>query len=240
LNWIKALSLAVAGAMAALVAAAEPVTVFAAASLQGPLEQAAATWDGDVIISYGGSGAMARQISQGAPADVVLLANPDWTSWLIDKGHAPGPTSPLLSNTLVVIGTEGAQPMTEVSSETLLARLAGGRLAMGQHLSVPAGIYAKAWLDRIGAWDDLRAHLAETENVRAALALVARNETPLGIVYASDAAATDAVSVVYRVPGDAHPPILYPGLALSSVGRRFLDHLDAERHLFVAAGFREP
>ncbi|MBY5931900.1 molybdate ABC transporter substrate-binding protein [Tateyamaria omphalii] len=221
-------------------ARAEPVRLFAAASLQGPLDDVAQAWDGDVVISYGGSGAMARQVSQGAPADAVILANADWAAWLVDRGIGTETASPLLSNSLVVVGPLAAPPLPDVTAEVLLARLDGGRLAMGQHLSVPAGIYAHAWLSDIGAWDTVRPHLAETENVRAALALVARGETPLGIVYASDAAASDDVSVVYTVPTDRHPAIIYPGIALTPDGEAFLNHLAARTDTFVAAGFRAP
>ncbi|APX13814.1 molybdate ABC transporter substrate-binding protein [Tateyamaria omphalii] len=226
--------------MAAPGAQAEPLRVFAAASLQGPLDAVAATWDGPVVISYGGSGAMARQISQGAPADAVILANADWSDWLLDRGIGTAPPRPLLSNGLVVVGPAGALPLPDVSADALLARLDGGRLAMGQHMSVPAGIYARAWLGEIGAWDTLQPHLAETENVRAALALVARGEVPLGIVYASDAVASSEVTVLFDVPTDAHPAILYPGLALTPEGAAFLDHVAAQIDRFVAAGFRAP
>lgn len=234
------MSLACAAWLAATAGMAEPTRVFAAASLQGPLDDIAEAWADDVVVSYGGSGAIARQVSQGAPADVVILANTAWSDWLADNGHAPHGAHGLLSNTLVVIAPAGARPLPDTHPDTILARLDNGRLAMGQHQSVPAGIYAQAWLTTIGAWDILRAHLAETENVRAALALVARGETPLGIVYASDAAATEAVSVVYEIPAGAHPPILYPGLALTSAGAAFLDHVAAHADSFVAAGFRLP
>lgn len=238
--WIKGLSLFIAGLICAVAACAEPVRVFAAASLQGPLDRVAADWDGAVTISYGGSGAIARQISQGAPADVVILANPDWADWLLAGGHITRSPRPLLSNSLVIIGPAGAAPLDTPSSTEILARLDGGRLAMGQHQSVPAGIYAQAWMAQTGLWDVLRPHLAETENVRAALALVSRRETPLGIVYRSDAQASDAVAVVHTIPQDAHPPILYPGLALNDLGEAFLDHVTARRDDFVAAGFDLP
>ncbi|WP_299592304.1 molybdate ABC transporter substrate-binding protein [uncultured Tateyamaria sp.] len=234
------MSLACATWLAATAGTADTVRIFAAASLQGPLDDVAEAWVGDVVISYGGSGAMARQVSQGAPADAVILANAAWSDWLVENGHAPRDARALLSNALVVIGPAGAPILPDVTADTILARLDGGRLAMGQHQSVPAGIYAQAWLTTISAWDMLRPSLAETENVRAALALVARGETPLGIVYASDAAASDAVSVVYEVPATAHPQILYPGLALTPAGSAFLDHVAAQTDIFVAAGFRLP
>ena len=108
---------------------------------------------------------------------------------------------------------------------------------MGQHMSVPAGIYAAAWLTRIDAWDALRPHLAETENVRAALALVARGEVPLGSVYASDAQASADVTVAWNIPSDQHPRILYHGIALTPAGAGFLDHIATRIAAFEAAGF---
>ncbi|WP_299655058.1 molybdate ABC transporter substrate-binding protein [uncultured Tateyamaria sp.] len=239
-RWIKGLALACAALTPVSPALAETVRVFAAASLQGPLDAVAEDWDAEVVISYGGSGAIARQVSQGAPADVVILANVAWSDWLVDGGHVMATPRALLSNSLVVIGPDGAAPLPNATAATLLGRLTGGRLAMGQHMSVPAGIYAHAWLTQSGAWGDLSPHLAETENVRAALALVAREETPLGIVYASDAAASDDVSVLWDIPKDSHPAILYPGLALTPFGADFLDHLATRTDVFVAAGFSLP
>lgn len=240
LKWIKGLALACAAAMTISPVLAGPVHVFAAASLQGPLDAVSAAWAGEVVISYGGSGTIARQVSQGAPADVVILANSAWSDWLVTGGHVHAKPRALLSNRLVVIGPTGAAPLPDATPQTLLAQLDGGRLAMGQHMSVPAGIYAHAWLTRIDAWDDVSPQLAETENVRAALALVARGEVPLGIVYASDAAASDRVSVLWDVPPDSHPPIVYPGLALTPEGAVFLDHLATQTDVFVAAGFSPP
>lgn len=240
LNRIKGLVLACAMALAASTTQAEPLRLFAAASLQGPLDAVAEGWETPVIISYAGSGAIARQISQGAPADAVILANAAWADWLIDERIVQGPAVPLLSNSLVLIGPKGATPLTGVTAPTVMERLAGGRLAMGQHMSVPAGIYAQSWLEALGIWTDMRPHLAETENVRAALALVARREAPLGIVYASDARATNTVDVVWSVPSDLHPPIVYPGLALTEGGQAFLAHLGTRIDVFTAAGFRAP
>lgn len=234
--WIKGLALVLCAAVLAGTARAEPLRVFAAASLQGPLDAVAESWANDVRVSYGGSGTLARQISLGAPADVVILANVAWMNWLVDQGHLTDATD-LLSNRLVLIGPAGSAPLPDPSADDLLARLDGGRLAMGQHLSVPAGIYAQAWLAGIDAWDALRPHLAETDNVRAALVLVARGEMPLGVVYASDAISTDAVSVLWTVPADQHPPIRYPAAALTDAGAEFLAFLTAETARFEAAGF---
>ncbi|CAN0024115.1 unnamed protein product [Chrysoparadoxa australica] len=234
--WIKGLALVVAVVVATTGARAEPLRIFAAASLQGPLDAVAASWARDTRISYGGSGTLARQISLGAPADVVILANSAWMEWLLDQGHVAGPATDLLSNRLVVIGPSGAPPLPDPKAGDLLARLDGGRLAMGQHTSVPAGIYAQAWLDEIGAWEALRPHLAETDNVRAALVLVARCEMPLGIVYASDAVNSDAVSVLWTVPEGLHPQIRYPAAALTTAGAEFLAHMATQTAVFEAAG----
>ena len=105
------------------------------------------------------------------------------------------------------------------------------------HDALPICLYGAAWLRRIGAWDTLRTRLAETENVRAALALVARGETPLGLVYASDAQADAGVRVLFDVPPDMHPPILYPAAAITPAGVPFLQHLIAARARFADAGF---
>lgn len=109
---------------------------------------------------------------------------------------------------------------------------------MGHHAGVPAGNYATEWLQASGAWDTLRPHLAETENVRAALALVARGEAPLGIVYASDARAEPGVRVLYKIPPDLHKTIRYPAAAVTDAGRAFVDFLASQSAVFEAAGFR--
>ena len=236
-NWIKGLTAIALTICLSPIAAADPVRIFAAASLQGPLDDIATQWDQNSTISYGGSGTIARQISLGAPADVVILANETWADWLVDAGHVAGPARALMSNALVLVAPDGTPPFDHINSTTLRDALGDRRLAMGQHQSVPAGIYAKAWLDHIGAWPSLRPRLAETENVRAALALVARRETPLAVVYASDALASDKVAVVWAIPADQYPPILYHGLALTPEGRAFLDELTTRISVFTAAGF---
>lgn len=235
--WIKGLALALCCAILAQIGHAGPVRVFAAASLQGPLDKIALGWQGDVVASYGGSGTMAHQISRGAPADIVILASTAWMDWLLENGHIAGPATDVISNRLVVIGPVGSAPLPDPTASDLLHRLQDGRLAMGQHQSVPAGIYAKAWLQHIGAWDALRPHLAETDNVRAALVLVARGEMPLGVVYASDAASSEAVSVLWSVPPTQHPTIRYTAAALTPEGNAFLDYLLTRADAFIAAGF---
>ncbi|MFK7939952.1 MAG: molybdate ABC transporter substrate-binding protein [Roseovarius sp.] len=188
------------------------LTVFAAASLKGALDAAAQQSGLDVAVSYGGSGLIARQVAQGAPADVVILAHPDWMAWLTSSGGiTPFAEHVLAGNALVLIGPADAPDLTPpVTGNTLMARLASGRLATGLTQSVPAGIYGRQWLMHIDAWSSVRSHLAETDNVRAALALVARSEAPLGLVYASDALAQQDVRVLYAIPSDAHDAIRYP------------------------------
>ena len=222
----------------------ERTVVFAAASLTQAIEEAAQAHmqdhGGEIVVSAGGSGTLARQIAQGAPADVVMLANAEWMTWLVAQGHvAADDVRPLLSNRLVLISTAGAPDLSDVSAKALLARLDGGRMAIGQTTGVPAGIYGRAWLEKTGLWDAMQPHLAETENVRVALALVARGEAPLGIVYATDAVADSSVRVLYAIPEDPDWPITYPAAALTPNGQVFLDFLaSAEaRAIFVRHGF---
>ncbi|WP_299851345.1 molybdate ABC transporter substrate-binding protein [uncultured Roseovarius sp.] len=191
--------------------AGQGVTVFAAASLRDALEDVVAAYEGEVVISYGGSGQIARQVAQGAPADVVILANAAWMDWLeINALESVSNRLDLLGSRLVLIGPEGAIPMPEVNADILVERLAGGRLAMGQTQGVPAGIYGRQWLENAGFWSALAGQLAETENVRTALALVARGEAPLGVVYATDARAERGVVTLYEIPDDMHDPVRYP------------------------------
>ncbi|MFD0858916.1 molybdate ABC transporter substrate-binding protein [Roseovarius aquimarinus] len=231
----------------ALVAAPAPaapkVTVFAAASLSDVLEKIAQIYPGEVVVSASGSGTIARQIAQGAPADAVILANAEWMDWLEAEGHvAAGARVDLLGNRLVLIAPAGTPDLPETSAASLIARLGGGRLAIGQTEGVPAGIYGREWLEAAGLWDALRPHLAQTDNVRAVLALVARGEAPLGIVYATDAVAEPSVRVLHEVGQALHSPIVYPAAALTPAGADFIAFLDQEaaRAIFVEAGFLPP
>lgn len=216
--------------------------IFAAASLAEALGAVVSDMDPEPRVSFGGSGSMARQIDQGAPADVVLLANPLWMDWLEQRGHVqPGTRQSPFGNRLVLIGPPGAAPLPSASLADLKARLGpNGRLAMGEHRSVPAGQYAAAWLEGQGIWGDLRPYLAETENVRAALALVTRGEVPLGLVYASDLfAAPAAATVVWTIPEDQQPAIRYSLAALTPEGRALAEALSSPKALdhFARYGF---
>ncbi len=238
-NFTFAGLLALLAALAApLRADPAPVTVFAAASLRGVLEEIAAGYGAPVTLSYGGSGTMARQVAAGAPADLAILASPEWMNWLVAQAvPSLGPPRMVAGNALVVIGVAGAPDLRDPAE--LSTRLGQGRLAMGQRDAVPAGSYARQWLVNAGLWDALEPKLAETDDVRAALALVARGQAPLGVVYATDARADPAVRVVYTVPSQTHDPILYPAAALSPAGEAFLAYLatpEAAR-AFAARGF---
>lgn len=220
------------------------ITVFAAASLRDALEEVLSEYTAETVVSYAGSGLTARQVTQGAPAEIVILANTLWADWLAQSGHILSDTQvDLLGNTLVVIGPSGSEPLPNAESATLVDRLDGGRLAIGHTQAVPAGIYAREWLTSIGAIQDLTPHLAETENVRAALALVARGDTPLGIVYASDALAEPAVRVVWEVNPDMHSQITYPMAVVAGKDRPevldLVDYLQSKHaaRIFETFGF---
>ena len=221
------------------------VLVFAAASLKEPVDRIAAEM-GDVTVSYGGSGTLARQVSLGAPADVVLLASDDWMQVLLDQGAVrPDTVADFASNRLVLIGPVGAAPVA-LDAASLQAALGEGRLALGLTEAVPAGIYAKAALQSLGLWDGVADQLAEVDNVRAALALVARGQAPLGIVYASDLRVSDAVTELASFPADSHPPIRYRGAVTARADRTdaaaFLAYLTGPegQAIMAEAGFLPP
>lgn len=160
----------------------------------------------EVVVSFAGSSVLARQIELGAPADVFLSANRDWMTRLIEMGAIdPDSKVDLLENSLVLIGT-GPQTPAEIDTDfDLMQRLDGGFLAMALVDAVPAGIYSKTALSALGLWDAVEDQVAQTDNVRTALTLVATGEAPLGIVYATDAKAEPRVSVIGTFPADTHP-----------------------------------
>ena len=233
-----ALGVAVAGRPAL---AAERITVFAAASLKPALDALAADWPAPIALSYGGSGTMARQVAAGAPADVVILAATDWMDWLGDEGVLDGAPRAVAGNALVLAAPLGSGPVA-LEAEALHDRLGTGRLAMGDPLSVPAGRYAQEALENLGFWQALAPRALLTEDVRAALAYVARGDVPLGLVYASDAAGI-AVEVAARIPAAAHAPIVYPGAVVTGArtgARTFLDHVAGSGAFLAAHGFAPP
>lgn len=217
-----------------------PVTVFAAASLRGALEEITQIYPTPVTLSFAGSGTIARQIAAGAPADVVILAHADWASWLAQRDLLiPNTLTDVAGGQLVLIGPADAAALNAPDAGSLLTALSGGRLAIGQRDGVPAGTYARDWLRHIGAWDALTPHLAETDNVRAALALVAVGAAPIGVVYASDAQAEPRVKIIYPIPPESHTPIRYPAAALTEDGRAFAALLSSPEAaaIFTRHGF---
>jgi molybdate transport system substrate-binding protein len=230
-------------------ARAETLTVFAAASLKEALDQAArqyATASGDRInVSYAASSALARQIERGAPADVFISADLEWMDYLAARKLVdPATRIALLGNRLVLIAAASSKLSVTLEPGVPLARLLGQeRLAMADPDSVPAGKYGKAALEALGAWPSVSGRLVRAENVRAALAQVARGEALLGIVYRTDALAEPGVRIVAEFRAGLHAPIVYPAaLTLSSkraAAARLLAFLrtPATREIWTKHGF---
>lgn len=213
---LRRLALLLALSVAAPAGAAERLTVFAAASLKGALDQAAAAWveqgGAELVLSYAGSSALARQVEAAAPADLVLLASVAWMDYLEGRGLLrDGTRRDLLGNRLVLVRHGAGAAPVEIGAGFDLAELLGdGHLAMALVEAVPAGIYGREALTALGLWDAIRDSVAQTADVRGALALVASGEAALGVVYRTDAAAEPGVSVVGVFPEASHAPIVYP------------------------------
>lgn len=236
---------------AAPVRAADGPVVFAAASLRGPLDEVAAAFKAEtgttIVISYAGSNALAKQIEQGAPAELFISADEQWMDYLAGKSLIVAETRhDLLSNELVLIApADSASTLAIADKFDLAGALGDGRLAVADPDAVPAGKYAKQSLTALGVWDTVEAKLARTENVRAALALVASGEAPFGIVYTTDAQAEPNVKSLGTFPAATHDAILYP-VALTRTGTpaaaAFLAFLKGDRAgaIFAKAGFGKP
>lgn len=221
------------------------ILVFAAASMKNVLEEIAGLFGSAtgsrVTISFAGSSQLARQIEQGAPADLFISANPQWMERLEQEGLlAPGSPFDLAGNRLVLIAHgRGRSQMPIGPGFDLAAALGDGRLAMALVDAVPAGMYGKAALEKLGLWEQVRENVAQTDNVRAALALVSIGEAKLGIVYETDALSDPEVSVVSVFAGDSHPPIVYPVARMaSSTSQAAADFLDFLRSPQAEAAFR--
>ena len=225
------------------------VLVFAAASLKTGLDEINAQWQGRTgkraVVSYAASSALAKQIEQGAPADIFISADLDWMEYLAErKLIRPETRSDLLSNRLVLIAPKGTNLQVDIKPGFPLASLLGqGHLALANTDAVPAGKYSKAALEMLGVWELVKGRIAQAENVRAALLLVSRGEAPLGIVYESDAVSDPSVVTVGILPDATHPRIIYP-IALTSGSTSpdaggFLDELKSPqaRTIFEKQGF---
>lgn len=229
-------------------ARADRITVFAAASLKTAMDHIASDWKADsgntAVVSYAGSSQLARQIQEGAPADVFISANEQWMNALQKAGLIqPATRRDLLGNSLVLVAPKGTAKVTIDKGFDLAGLLGKNRLAMALVDSVPAGIYGKAALTSLGVWKAVEPKVAQADNVRAALALVATGEAPYGITYATDARAEPRVSVVGTFPADSHPPIVYPAALTAGAkgpAAAFLAFLGGKRSAaeFEAQGFK--
>ncbi len=196
---------------------AQEQTVLAAASLTDAMRELGQAWaargNPPPRFSFGASSALARQIEQGAPADIFASADEPWADYLDQRGQlVPGTRTSPIGNTLVLIApADRPGPIALAPGVDLLTRLGPtGRIAIADPVSVPAGKYAQAAFEQLGIWPALTTKIARTETVRSALLLVERGETPLGVVYATDAAASAGVRVIGTFPDGSHPPITYP------------------------------
>ena len=247
-GWLRASAIAAALALAPVLAQAATITVFAAASLTDALGDAgraykAKTGD-DVVFSFAASSALARQIEASGGADIFMSADTDWVDYLEKKNLiAPGTRTNLFGNRLVLIApADDKTALTIAPKFDLLGALGGGRLAIADPASVPAGKYAKASLITLGVWDSVARHLAQAENVRVALTYVAHGDAPLGVVYATDALADKGVRVVGAFPDNTHPAIVYPAALVMDAkpqAQAFLDYLRTPqaRAIFARDGF---
>lgn len=196
-------------------ARSETITVFAAASLTTALAEIEVGFEAasghDLVTVLAGSSSLARQIRQGAPADIFLSASPDWMDVLqADRLIEPDSRFDLLGNSLVLVAHGDAAPVDIGPDFDLVALLGEGRLAMALVDAVPAGVYGKEALQSLGLWEAVAPLVAQANNVRAALAFVANGEAPFGIVYATDAMAEERVTIVGTFPENSHPAIVYP------------------------------
>lgn len=200
------------------------VVVFAAASLKTALDAIGTKWSAAsgnrVTFSYAASGPLAKQIENGAPADIFVSADLKWMDYLADKTLIqPASRRTLLGNTLVLIAPAGTTSDIRIAKGFKLGEAIGdGKLATGDPKSVPAGTYARAALTSLGVWDTVAPKIAGADSVRAALAFVARGEAPYGIVYRTDANSEPKVKVLDTFPADSHPPIVYP-VALTATSK---------------------
>jgi molybdate transport system substrate-binding protein len=208
------------------------LTVFAAASMKNALDDIDAAYTAKtgvkVNASYAASSQLAKQIEQGAPADIFVSADTDWMDYATSKKNINEPTRiNLLGNSIVLIAPKDSKiDNVTIGQGFDLAKLAGdGKIATGDVKAVPVGKYAKAALEKLGAWTAAEPKFAMAESVRAALTLVARGEAALGIVYATDAKVEPGVKVVGTFPADSHPPIIYPVAATTTAKPEANDYL---------------
>jgi molybdate transport system substrate-binding protein len=226
------------------------LTVFAAASMKNALDDVDAAYTAKtgvkVAASYAASSTLAKQIEQGAPADVFVSADTDWMDYVTARKDINAPSRvDLLGNSIVLIAPKDSKiDHVAIGPGFDLARLAGdGKIATGDVKAVPVGKYAQAALEKLGAWQAAAPKFAMAESVRAALALVARGEAVLGIVYSTDAKVEPGVKIVGTFPADSHPPIIYPVAATATAKPQAASYLAflrtaAAKAIFEKYGFR--
>ena len=228
---------------------AKTITVFAAASMKNALDEVDAAYTAKsgvkIVASYAASSVLAKQLEQAAPADVFVSADTAWMDYAIQKKAINEPTRVnLLGNKIVLIAPKDSKiDKVEIKQGFDLAKLAGnGRITTGDVTSVPVGKYAKAALEKLGAWDAAQPKFAMADNVRAALALVSRGEAVLGIVYETDAKVDPGVKIVGAFPEGSHPPIIYPVAATANANAETTAYLAflrsaAAKTIFEKYGF---
>ncbi|WP_425667132.1 molybdate ABC transporter substrate-binding protein [Vibrio tubiashii] len=236
-------------ACASFSAHSESLRIYAASSMTNVVndlvEQYEESNDTSVTTVFGGSASLARQLAQGAPADIYISANHKWMEYLVEQSIVNGDgVTNIAANSLVAIAPKGHLLNLDVDSEeSWISALEGYRLAIGQTNAVPAGMYAKQALVNLGVWDEVKTHLAPTNNVRIALTLVERGESPLGIVYKTDALLSDKVEVVATLPSSSHANIVYPMASLNEKieTQRFVKFIHSEQaqRVFKQYGFTE-
>jgi len=235
----------------ATIAMAGEVKVYAAASLTDALNELAALYERQhpevkVKPVYAASSTLAKQIDNGAPADLFISADLDWADYLDKRGlFSAGSRIDLLANELVLIAPAGREFTARLEKGFDLPASFKGKLCTGEPAYVPAGKYAQQALTFYGWWDALKPRLVGTDDVRTATAFVERGECPAGIVYRTDAKIAKKVSVVASFPSDSHKPIIYPGALLKKASpdsKGFWTYLqgDEARVLFVRYGFSVP
>jgi len=250
---LRALLIAIVLLLPVLPARAAEIVVFAAASLKPALDAIIATPQalaiGEIKLSYAASSQLARQIEHDAPAALFISADVEWMDFVEQRGKLiAGTRSDLLGNALVLVAASDSTTRLAITPGFNLVGALGadGRLAIGEPNSVPAGRYAKAALASLGVWSQVEPRIAPAVHVRAALGFVARHETPLGIVYRSDAVSEKQVRVLDTFPATSHPAIVYPVALLkdhdNEASRALLAllHSDAALAIFTRYGFDTP
>jgi molybdate transport system substrate-binding protein len=227
-----------------------PLTVFAAASLQNVMQEIGADYTKatgvQIAFNFAGSSTLARQIAEGAPVDLFISADVKWMDYAQAHGLVEGASRvDLLTNHLALIAPKSSTVALKIGPGFAIAKALGdGRLAMADPEAVPAGLYGKAALIKLGVWPDVQTRIAKGDSVRAALVFVAKGEAPLGVVYDTDAKIDPAVRIVDLFPDDSHPPILYPAAVIvspkSPEASAFLAYLQSPpaRAVFARYGFR--